>query len=72
VEPKFEVKTYDRAWKTGNFYIETWQWNWSDKSDIRPSGNQCNATADWWVFAGPSNNGFVAIRTASTLRTSLV
>ena len=60
---KFEVKTDYLAWKTGNFYIETWQWNWSDKSDIRQSGINVT-TADWWVFAGPNGNGFIAIRTS--------
>lgn len=60
---KFEVKTDYKAWETGNFYIETWQWNWSDKSDIRESGINVT-TADWWVFAGPKDNGFIAIRTS--------
>ncbi len=60
---KFEVKTDYLAWETGNFYIETWQWNWSDRSDIRPSGINVT-TADWWVFAGPNGNGFIAIRTS--------
>jgi hypothetical protein len=60
---KFEVKTDYRAVETGNFYIETWQYNWSDMSDKRPSG--INTTeAEWWVFAGPGLNGFVAIKTA--------
>ena len=59
---KFEVKTDDLAHKTGNFYIETWQYGREDESDKKKSG--INTTkADWWVFAGPSGNGFIAIRT---------
>ena len=59
---KFEVKTDYLAHKTGNFYIETWQYGREDESDKKQSG--INTTkADWWVFAGPSGNGFIAIRT---------
>ena len=59
---KFEVKTDYRAWQTGNFYIETWQYSREDESDKRQSGINVT-TAEWWVFAGPSKNGFIAIRT---------
>lgn len=59
---KFEVKTDYRAWETGNFYIETWQYGREDESDARQSG--INVTkADWWVFAGPPGSGFIAIKT---------
>jgi hypothetical protein len=59
---KFEVKTDYRAWETGNFYIETWQYRNADQSDKRPSGINVT-TAEWWVFAGPSGSGFIAIKT---------
>lgn len=59
---KFEVKTDYRAWETGNFYIETWQYRQPDASDKKVSG--INVTkADWWVFASPVGSGFVAIKT---------
>lgn len=58
---KFEVKTDYLAHKTGNFYIEIQQFNWSDESDLRDSGIRVTE-ADWWVFAGPNGNGFVSIR----------
>ncbi len=58
---KFEVKTDYRAWDTGNFYIEIQQFNWSDESDLRDSGIR-TTKSDWWVFAGPNGNGFIAIR----------
>ena len=35
---KFEVKTDYRAWETGNFYIETWQYRQPDAIDKKPSG----------------------------------
>lgn len=60
---KFEVKTDYRAWETGNFYIECQQFNWSDESDLRDSGIR-TTESDWWVFAGPKGNGFIAIRTS--------
>jgi hypothetical protein len=59
---KFEVKTDYRAWETGNFYIETWQYRKEDESDKRESG--INVTqAEYWCFAGPNKNGFVMIKT---------
>lgn len=58
---KFEVKTDYLAHKTGNFYIEIQQFNWSDESDLRDSGIRVTES-DWWVFAGPNGNGFISIR----------
>ena len=59
---KFEVKTDYRAWETGNFYIETWQYKQPDASDKKRSG--INVTqAEYWCFAGPNKNGFVMIKT---------
>jgi hypothetical protein len=59
---KFEVKTDYRAWETGNFYIETWQYRKEDESDKRKSG--INVTqAEYWCFAGPNSNGFIMIKT---------
>lgn len=60
---KFEVKTDYKAWDTGNFYIECQQFNWSDESDLRDSGIRVTE-AEWWVFAGPNGNGFIAVRTS--------
>ena len=60
---KVEVKTDYRAWETGNFYIETWQYSQDDASDRRQSG--INVTqAEYWCFAGPQGNGFIMIKTA--------
>jgi hypothetical protein len=59
---KFEVKTDYRAWETGNFYIETWQYRQPGAIDKKESG--INVTqAEYWCFAGPNNNGFVMIKT---------
>jgi hypothetical protein len=59
---KFEVKTDYRAWETGNFYIETWQYRQPDESDAKLSG--INVTqSEYWCFAGPNSNGFVMIKT---------
>jgi hypothetical protein len=59
---KFEVKTDYRAYETGNFYIETWQYRQPDESDAKPSG--INITkADYWCFAGPAGVGFIVIKT---------
>jgi hypothetical protein len=59
---KFEVKTDYRAWETGNFYIETWQYRQPDAIDKKQSG--INITeAEYWCFAGPNGNGFVMIKT---------
>lgn len=59
---KIEVKTDFRAWDTGNFYIETWQYRAEDMSDKRPSGINVT-TADYWCFAGPAGRGLIFIKT---------
>jgi len=59
-DKKIEVKTDYRAWETGNFYIETWQYRQPDASDKKQSG--INITeSDVWCFAGPNGNGHIAI-----------
>jgi hypothetical protein len=57
-----EVKTDYLAWKTGNFYIETWQYRADDASDKRMSGINVT-TADYWCFAGPAGRGLIFIKT---------
>lgn len=57
-----EVKTDYRAWDTGNFYIETWQYRAADASDKRMSGINIT-TADYWCFAGPAGRGLIFIKT---------
>lgn len=58
---KIEVKTDYRAIETGNVYVEAWQLN--SKSQWVKSG--LNVTeAEWFVFAGPSGDGFVAIKSS--------
>lgn len=55
-----EVKTDHRVLETGNVYVEIYQQNRSE--EWKPSG--LNVTqSDWFVFAGPSGKGFVAIHT---------
>jgi hypothetical protein len=63
-DKRFEVKTDYRAWETGNFYIETWQYRQPDESDKKQSG--INITqAEYWCFAGPIGVGFIMIKTES-------
>ena len=63
---KHEVKTDYKTQETNNFYIEYAQDN---GSGWRDSG--INVThSEWWVFASPTGEGLVAIRTNS-LRTLL-
>lgn len=57
-----EVKTDYGLARTGNVYIETWQYRNPDESDKRPSG--INTTkADFWAIASPDGTGFVCIST---------
>lgn len=59
-----EVKTDYRANETGNVYVEGWQRSLAGK--WYRSG--INATeSDWFVYAGPSGRGFIAIRTDDLL-----
>lgn len=61
---KIEVKTDYRAAETGNVYVEAWQEN--RRGEWVKSG--LNVTeAEWFVFAGPSGDGFVAIRSTALL-----
>jgi hypothetical protein len=55
---KIEVKTDYRVLETGNVYVEIYQQNLN--GEWKASG--INITeADWFVFAGPSGKGFLAI-----------
>lgn len=59
---RIETKTDYRVTETGNVYVETWQYNKPDKSDIKVSG--INVTkADFWCFASPDGSGFITIST---------
>lgn len=61
---RIEVKTDYRAHETGNVYVEAWQQN--RKGDWVKSG--LNVTeSEWFVFAGPSGDGFVAIKSDKLL-----
>ena len=62
---KIEVKTDYRVLETGNVYVEIYQQNLG--GEWKPSG--LNITeADWFVFAGPSGKGFVAIDRAELMK----
>lgn len=57
-----EVKTDYGAHKTGNLYVETAQ-----RLRDAPEGEYVKSginrsEAGWWAFAGPSGNGFIAIK----------
>ena len=57
-----EVKTDYGLQRTGNVYVETWQYRNPDESDKRQSG--INTTkADFWAFASPDGVGFICIAT---------
>lgn len=57
-----EVKTDYGLHKTGNLYIETWQYRNPDMSDKKQSG--INITkADYWCFASPEGKGFLMVET---------
>jgi len=56
----FEVKTDYKVSKTGNLYIEIFQFGNRDRSDARPSGIQ-TTKADWWVFVGGDSDKLMPI-----------
>lgn len=58
---KIEVKTDYRAIETGNVYVEAWQFN---KNDEWVKSGLNVTEAEWFVFAGPSGDGFVAIKSS--------
>ena len=58
---KHEVKTDYRTQETNNFYVEYSQ---NNGSGWKPSGIQITE-AEWWVFASPTGEGLVAIKTES-------
>ena len=65
---RIEVKTDYRANETGNVYLETYQKSMADewyKSGI-------NVTeAEWFVYAGASADGFLALRTPKLVELAL-
>lgn len=59
LDGKHEVKTDYRTAETGNFYVETWQYNEGMKAQ---SG--INVTeSDYWVWASPTGDGAIYIKT---------
>jgi len=54
-----EVKVDRGAWKTGNHYVEVWQW---DGTRWKPSGIS-TTKAVWWAVVSPGSHGFVVVRT---------
>jgi hypothetical protein len=55
----YEVKTDYRVAETGNFYVETRQYN--EQYNILSGIN--TTESDWWVEASPTGDGFLVIRT---------
>ena len=62
-----EVKTDYRAHETGNVYVETHQYPQHQPAESQPSGINLSE-AQWYVFAGPSNTGFIAIKKDELMR----
>ena len=59
LDGKHEVKTDYRVAETGNFYVETWQYNEGMKAQ---SG--INVTeSEYWVWASPTGDGAIYIKT---------
>lgn len=56
-----EVKTDFRVLETGNVFVETHQYPASQQEIYEPSGINVTA-AEWYCIAGPSGNGFIAIK----------
>lgn len=54
-----EVKTDHRVLETGNVYVEIFQQNVSSEEWVKSGLNV--SKSNWYVFAGPSGKGFVAI-----------
>lgn len=57
-----EVKTDYGAHRTGNFYIETAQRPQSAAEGVFVASGINVSKASWWTFAGPGENGFIAIK----------
>jgi hypothetical protein len=57
-----EVKTDFGAHKTGNFYVETAQRPRTAAEGIWVASGINRSEAGWWAFAGPSEQGFIAVR----------
>jgi hypothetical protein len=57
-----EVKTDSGAQRTGNFYIETCQRPRDAEEGVWVASGVNRSTAEWWAFAGPGANGFIAVR----------
>lgn len=64
---RIEVKTDYRAHETGNVYVETHQYPQHNPDQPQPSGINLSE-AEWYVFAGASNTGFIAIKKDELMR----
>lgn len=64
VDGTHEVKTDYRTKETGNFYIETYQFNASGRW---PSGINVT-TADYFVLASPTGEGIISLKTSFVKR----
>lgn len=65
---RIEVKTDYRANETGNVYLETFQQSLTEQ--WYPSG--INVTeSEWFVYAGASAKGFIAIQTPALIELAL-
>jgi len=65
-----EVKTDYRAHETSNVYVETHQYPKGQREYHQPSGINLS-NANWYVFAGQANTGFIAIKKAELLRLAI-
>jgi len=59
LDGKHEVKTDYRVAETGNFYVETWQYN--EGMEVQSGINVTES--DYWVWASPTGNGAIYIKT---------
>ena len=56
---KHEVKTDYRVAETGNFYVETWQYN----EGMKAQSGINKTESDYWVWASPTGDGAIYIKT---------
>jgi hypothetical protein len=57
-----EVKTDYKAHRTGNLYVETAQRPNSAEPGVYVASGINRSKAVWWTFAGPGENGFIAVK----------
>lgn len=65
-----EVKTDYRAHETGNVYVETHQYPKGQREHYVNSGINLSE-ANWYVFAGQNETGFIAIKKQELLRLAI-